>query len=452
MNPRSIALAAIAAFAAVPVASAGAAAPWGPPQTLSSHVTNVARSPSVLATGAGDTIVPFSVGFDIPAGVGTSVFNLAIARRPAGQPSFAPRVRTTTRFGVTRVLAYSQSRIIVVSQGAGAVWSLRVRFGSAGGAPGAVRHVSAGENVLRFSAAANARGDAVIAFVAQRPPTRVRSSRQVVMVVRRSAGRPFGRPQTIVGRGRALAVATAIDAAGDIVVAYQASGRVRTRSRPTGRGWHPVDDIGPSVSGVAQLRLAVGPRGRAVLAVFEQLLTEGGDNGPARVLAAVREPGRRFGFPQLIDSFPERFPGSEPGVAEVALDGRGALLAWTGRVGGGLGVRVATLDGRRFGPPREVSPAGQQLDGLAVGEGGRATVVWSPLSSDPPAPSAVIGAAVRAPGAAAFGPPELVSGIETRAEEAAVGYAPRSAAPTVAWVAATGASTSGVRVATRATP
>ena len=455
MHPRSLPLAAVtfAALATTPVAAAGAASPWGPPQTLSSAVTNVARSPSVLATGAGDTIVPFSVGFAIPAAAGTSVFDLAIARRPAGAAAFGPRVRTTTRFGVTRVLAYGQSRVIVVSQGGDAPSNLRVRFGSADGTLGPVQRVSGGENVLRFAAAANARGDTVIAFISQRPPTRSRPSRQIVMVVRRSAGKPFGTPQTIVGRGRAVAVATAINASGDIAVAYAASGRVRTRSRPAGARWQPVDDIGPSVASVAQLRLALGPRGRAVLAVFEQLLTEGGDNGPGRVLAAVREAGHRFGSAQLVDSFPERYPGFEPGVAEVALDGpRGALLAWTGRVGTGFGVRVATLDGTRFGPRRDVSPAGQQLDGLAVGDGGRATVVWTPLPGDPPAPGAVVGAAVRAPGASAFGPPELVSGVETRAEEAAVGYAPSSAAPTVAWVAGTGAATSAVRVATRATP
>jgi hypothetical protein len=136
----------------------------------------------------------------------------------------------------------------------------------------------------------------------------------------------------------------------------------------------------------------------------------------------------------------------------VALDRDGALLAWTGRVGTGFGVRVASLVGTRFGAPVDVSPPDQQVTGLAVGDGGRATVVWSPIAADPQPLTATIGAAVRAPGAAAFGPPELVSGIEASAQHAAVGYAPSDGPPTIAWVATKNTTVPALRVSTRATP
>jgi YD repeat-containing protein len=446
---RRVPLFLVAALAAAPVSAAHAAAPWSAPQALTDAATAVSRAPAVLSSPGAGTIVAFGVGAQQAPG------NLALARRPLGAPLFAaPRI-TTTHSDATRVLSYGRSRIVVVSQGASLRPGLHVRFGSAFGSLGAPRTVSAKENVLRFSAAANARGDVVVAFVALRPAPRPGASqRRVVVVARRAAGRPFARPETIVGRGQVNDVATAISAGGDIVVAYDQQGRVQTRSRPAGRSWQPVDEVDPRAVKGARLRIALGARGRAVLAIFEQALSEGGDNGPAKIVAAVRRPGHHFGSPQLLESFPERFPDffGTPASAEVALDGDGALLAWTGRVGGDFGVRVASLAGSRFGAPVDVSPPGQQLGGVAVGDGGRATVVWSQIATDPAPPTATIGAAVRAPGAAAFGPPELVSDVEASARQAAVAYAPGSGPPTVAWVAATGPLGTGVKVATRATP
>jgi hypothetical protein len=447
---RTLACAALAATLA-PVAAAGAATPWGTPQTLTDTASNATRGPSVVASPAAGTIVAF--GLQAPGVQGPS--NLALARRPVAAALFAAAQNTTTTSDAVRVLAYASSRIVVVSQ-SGAIRSrLRVRFGSAFGSLGASRTVSGSDSVLRWSAAANARGDVVIAFVALRPPPRRGGSqRRAVVVVRRAAGHAFGRPQTIVGRGQASSVATAINDAGDVVVAYDQHGRVQARSRRAGGAWQAPDVINPRGVTGAQLRVALGAGGRAVLAIFEQALSEGGDNGPANVIAAVRRPGHHFGSPQLLESFPQRFPDffGTPGSAEVALDGDGALLAWTGRLGGDFGVRVATLTGMRFGAPRDVSPPGCQLNGLAVGAGGRATVVWSPVATDPEPPTATIGAAVRAPGATQFGPPELVSDVERSARQAAVGYAPDSGLPTVAWVAGAAASSTGVRVATRATP
>jgi hypothetical protein len=444
-----LALLLVAALAATPATAARAQSPWSAPQTLTDAATTVTQAPSVLSSPGAGTIVAFGVG----ARPGPA--SLALARRPPASQLFGAPLVTTTRSDATRVLTYASSRIVVVSQSAGLRPSLRVRFGSARGSLGAPRTVSGNENVLRWSAAVDARGDVAIAFVALRPAPRAGGSqRRVVVVARRAAGHAFAKPETIVGRGQANNVAAAIDAGGGVFVAYEQQGRVRTRSRPAGRAWQPVDEVVPQAVKGAQLRVALGAGGRAVLAIFEQALTEGGDNGPARIVAAVRRPGHHFGTAQLLESFPERFPDffGTPASAEVALDGDGALLAWTGRVGGGFGVRVATLAGSRFGAPVDVSPSGQQLDGLAVADGGHATVAWSPVATDPAPPTATIGAAVRAPGAAAFGAPELVSDVEASARRAAVGYAPGSGLPTIAWLAATGPSSTGVRVATRATP
>ncbi|MEY2512893.1 MAG: hypothetical protein QOJ89_251 [bacterium] len=441
MRHRSVVLSS-ALLALVPAASAHGAAPWSAPQTLTDAATRVAGAPAVLWSPGAGTIVPFGIQAAAPP----SPSNLALARRPVAAPVFGAPSVTTTRSDATRVMTYGTSRVVVVSQGA---TQLRARFGSAFGRLGPSRVVSGSSDVLRYSAAANDRGDVVIAFIAQH-----RSLLQDVVVVRRRAGHGFGAPEAIVGHGRVHQLATAINAAGDIVVAYDRQGRVLARGRPARGSWQPADDVAATAASNPHLRVALGSGGRAVIGIFEQALSEGGDNGPANVIAAVRRPGHRFGAPQLLESFAERFPDffGTPGSAEVAVDGDGALVAWTGRVGGSFGVRVAALTGSRFGAPLSASPAGQQLDALAVGDGGRATVVWSQVATDPAPPTATIGAAVRASRSTAFGPPELVSGVEAGARQAAVGYAPHSGPATVAWLASTGPSSTGVRVATRATP
>jgi hypothetical protein len=450
--PRRPLIAALAVLTCTPVTSAHAAPPWSAPQTLTGAASPVSGGPAVLSLPAAGTIVAFGV---TSGAQGEAPGMLALARRGVGSPSFGATRFTTVDSG--RVLSYGRSRLAVVSTSRSSARSrLHVRFGSTFTGIGPPHTVSGNENVLRYSAAANARGDVVIAFVALRPPPRAGggSQRRAVVVVRRSAGHGFGRPQTIVGRGQVNSVATAINAAGDIVVVYDQQGRVQARSRPAGGGWGAIDDVNPAGVKAAQLRVALGAGGRAVLGIFEQALSEGGDNGPARIIAAVRRPGHRFGSPQTLETYPQRFPDffGTPGSVEVALDRDGGLLAWTGRVGGGFGVRAASLEGSRFGAPVDVSPSGQQLNGVAVGDGGRATIVWGPVAEDPQPPTATIGAAVRAPGATAFGPPELVSGVEGVARQAAVGYAPASGPPTIAWLAGSTTVTTGVRVATRATP
>ena len=101
---------------------------------------------------------------------------------------------------------------------------------------------------------------------------------------------------------------------------------------------------------------------------------------------------------------------------------------------------------RRSTPPRRPRarrPAATVASRSATG---------SQVATDPAPATATIGAAVRASSTAAFGPPELVSGVEAGARQATVAYAPQSGPPTVAWLASTGPSRTGVRVATRATP
>src|SRR4051812_28319978 len=186
-------------LALVLLAPAAASAQWQPPTSLTGDATFAFR-PQVLFAARGDKIVAH--GAD-----GRFRWSRTLPGRDA---PFYGRITTTTDVGA-QLLTYGSERVLLVSQTQRGIPSqLRARFGSVGGGVGRVRTLAPGHDVLRYEAAVNARGDAVVAYIRI-----VRGARNVIRkrqigVVRRPAGGSFGRPEIIAGRGGPLSVAAAV--------------------------------------------------------------------------------------------------------------------------------------------------------------------------------------------------------------------------------------------------
>jgi hypothetical protein len=273
---------------------------------------------------------------------------------------------------------------------------LRVAFLRPGGAFGRSQRVVERPGIASPVVAGNARGNLALAWFEDRG---ARNDHVYVALQRR--GRPVGRPLRLA-TGRVRSVSVALGARGDVLVAWDARGTIRTRLRRSGRrSFGRAETLRSDPAFSAKLRTAVAASGRAVVAWTAQRQTEGGERGPGYYEAALRPAGaRRFGRAQRL----ERIGAGRPvGSLDLELAGAGrAVVAWTsGR------VRVAeTGADERFGAPRDLSAPGAGLaefgtvDVLASSTGWR-LVTWT--AAGPRVQAAV------APVGAGFGPPEDVA-------------------------------------------
>ena len=389
-------------------ATAAAAAPWSAPQDLSRPHTFIDDvSIAFVPSGAG------LIGWRLQDGVGAGARGgEAVAARSAsgavGPARSAPRGRSGD------IVLYGRSRAAValvrpVGSNRDPRSELRVAFGSAGGAFGKSRRVVRHPRIAPPSFAGNARGDLALAWFEDHPGATDR-----VEVALRRAGGSFGAPLRLA-TGRVRSVSVAVGPRGDVLVAWDARGKIRTRLRRAGRSFGPTETLRSSPTFSAVLRTAVASSGRAYVAWAAQLATEGGDSGPAYYEAAVRPAGAaRFRPAQLLERLaPER----RVGPLDLALTGHGnAVVAWTGER-----VRAAQTDASgRFGAPVDLSSPGALLTDVAAAPDGARVAVWTAGS--------LVQAAYAAPGAP-FGPPEDVA-----AGEAARAAFPRAGAqPVLVW-------------------
>jgi hypothetical protein len=191
-----------------------------------------------------------------------------------------------------------------------------------------------------------------------------------VYIAFRPKGKPFT-PPILQATDRVRSVSIAVSPRGDLLLAYDARGVVKTRFKPASAPlFRRVETISSEPTFFARLRTAVTGNGRAYVAWAAQWLTEGGERGEGFYQAAVKPAGSgRFRSAQLL----ERRPASERvgGLDLVVDDSKRATVAW-----GATTVRAAVTDVRAlFGPPQEIAP-GTQV-GLASAPDGRRLVAWT---------------------------------------------------------------------------
>jgi hypothetical protein len=425
--PCRILLLAVCCLAAVPTA-ARAAAPWSAPQDVSAPHLFV-FDPAIAFAGDGTALATWrwQDGIREEARGGE-----AAAARAPGSAAFGAERRLSPAGRVGKPVMYGRSRAVLglvrpLGSNRDPRSQLRVAFGRADGSFGASQLIVARPRIAPPRLAGNARGDLAFAWFEDRG-----TSNDRVYVSLRRAGGSFGSP-VLLAQDRVRSVSVAVGPRGDVLVAWDARGVVRTRLRAAGRAvFGPVDTIRSEDAFFAGLRTALTANGRGYVAWGAQLRTEGGDTGPVFFEAAVRPAGgSRFRAAQLLDRLgAER--AANPLELAIAGGGSAAVVAWTGYDGSTNRVRVAETDAAgRFGGALDVSAPGTDavLSDLAAGAAGQRLAVWTATGAGQ---RRQVQAAFAAAGAA-FGSAERVSADE-EADSGSAAFDPQTGVATILWV------------------
>lgn len=334
-----------------------------------------------------------------------------VVRRGFETSDFTRRREQASALG--QITAYGRDRLVAL---VGAEDRVAVAFGRSDGRFGAPRTVAFGRDLRSTTVAANARGDIAVAWFDDRG-----TANDEVRVAVRRPGRRFGRP-VLLARGRIRSASVAVGQRGQVLVAWDARGTVRTRVLG-----ERTRTIRSEDAYFARLRTLITPSGRMLVGWTAQFLSEGGGTGPRFTQVAVRPAGRRsFRKAQLL-ARDDTFIEGEAGALRLAVDTRGvAIAAWTSS--GGVQAATAGADGF-FGPVQTIAPAGDVGD-LATGPKGDALLVWDE-GFDPPDGTGDLFASYRPPGGV-FGPPEPIS-VGRDAHQPAAAFDAVSGRPTVIW-------------------
>jgi hypothetical protein len=345
--------------------------------------------------------------------------------RRVGLVRATPNVRPGTSVAGLEAYGRRAALLALLRPGAGdrPADRLGVRFGITAGRFGPLRTIRrlGVHRIGGASLAVNARGDAALAWWEDRG---VRTDR--VYVALRRAGHGFGKPRRLT-TGRIRSVAAAVGPSGDVLVAWDARGTLRTRFKPRTRdGFRATETIRSHDAFFADLHPVVTAGGRAVLAWSAQFASEGGGRGPVYIQAAVRPSGAtRFRRAALLETMPANAEAGLGRPIDAVVDSTGrVVIAWSGggTTPGERRVRVARdePDGS-IGPAQDVSAPGTVaiLSDLAAGRDGRLVAVWDGGTEDP---ASVVRAAVADGAGAPFGPPEDVSPIGENARFARAAF------------------------------
>jgi hypothetical protein len=406
-------LAAVLLSLALPVAAA-ADPPWTAPQNVSSP--SIFGGPLLGAIAGGDGR---ALAFWNAQDTTEPVQRWRVASRAPGAAAFGPQQSApadlfdVVAYGSSRTLAGFQRQLGPPEEGR---TKLQVRFGRTTGTFGHATTVADDAFLLRPAIAANANGDAALAWFADRGTTTDR-----VYVSLRRAGGSFGHPIRL-GEGRIRSVDVAVGPEGQVLVAWDARGTIRTRFRRSmTTPFDSTETIRSEETFFAQLHTAVGGSGRGYVAWSAKFMSEGGAQHDVFYEVAVRPSGKRFRDATLLERQPRT---RQQAPIAIALSGRDATVAWSGFDGTNGRVRVASTDSAgRFGPAQDVSPAGADavVSDLKIAAGQRvvlwdnggfsANQVFAALANPTPPPSP-------------FGPAEAVSPAQLARAGAVVPAAP----------------------------
>jgi hypothetical protein len=181
----------------------------------------------------------------------------------------------------------------------------------------------------------------------------------------------LSRPRLIpIGRGRLSSLTVAMDYRGDVLVAWQQDGVVRSVLVHASGPADPVRRLGPAAAD-PQLRALATDAGGGVVAWS----TAAGARA-TRVYLARAGPEA----PELLAAYADAGGlGHAPGaLGLVRLSTENALVAWTAATGGRYVVRAAAVGaaGRRAGRVVSARASSAVLAGLAPGPAGEAIALW----------------------------------------------------------------------------
>jgi hypothetical protein len=400
---------------ALPVAAA-ADPPWSPPQNVSSPSTFPGPLLGAIAGGDGRALAFWNAQDT----TGQPVLRWRVASRAPGAATFglqqsAPAdLVDVVPYGSTRTLGAFQ---VQVGPPETPRTRIQVRFGRTTGSFGSARTIAdAPFRLLSTSVSANTRGDAAVAWFADRGT----SNDRVFVSIRRADG-SFSSPIQLT-EGRIRSVDVAVGPEGQVLVAWDARGTIRTRFRRSmTTPFGSTETLRSEETFFAQRHTAVGGSGRAYVAWSAKFISEGGAQHDVFYEVAVRPSGQRFRDATLL----ERQPASRPQEPiALAVIGRDATVAWSGFDGTNARVRTASTDSAgRFGPAQDVSPPGTDavVSDLKIAAGQRVVLwdnggfeanrVFAALANPTPPPSA-------------FGPPQAVSPAQEARAGAVVPAAP----------------------------
>lgn len=317
MTSRLTCLAAIAAAGLAAPVAARAAAPWTPPEVVT---TQPSRAPQ-LAFGTGST------------GVATVGFGAAVTRiapLPVGSAApVGPRTVGTVQDGP---LPYAATRTLSLRRrptDAADRFTLGYSFGRTDGAVGAfrtLRTVRLRPNEAELAVSPN--GNAIIAFAEDRG-----GATRLWLATRRAGASRFATARVVRGSGSARSVAVSVNDRGTWVLAYALSSSkdraVEARIGTTAGRTGAVQKLGDEI-GVAALAAVVAPSGRTTVAWTTH---DGGEeqNEPTQLRTNVAPAGRStFAGQTVLDRAAPGALATEPSPPSLAAAPDGtAIVGYT---------------------------------------------------------------------------------------------------------------------------
>ena len=300
-------------------------------------------------------------------------FTALDVRTPGGGWTRAPNLSGIT-WGNAQIHLYGSDRALLVAGQVSSLgrfnrarWRLVQAYGRSNGSFGSLRTLAERVSLGTLATAADARGDALVAWQDEAGVTKLRE---------RPAGGAFGPTRTLRPGGTRTA---AMNLRGDRVLAWWSRGGVYARVRRHGEAWGParLAAKAPNITN-AHVRAAVTAGGRVVLA------WESADVGEDRPIIL------RAGVAQLVNGrwrahALERSTHATVGLPETSptqpiVDSAGRVyVAWTGTAGGGLAVKLARVvaAGPRAATVLSAGVPGAALNDVAAGPGGALLVAWS---------------------------------------------------------------------------
>jgi len=421
--------------------SALAAAPWSAPAAVPGSQSTFDGFADVLLTRTRGGALTYNIGQSIPsAGLARSVLGPGFAPQagaqwPGAEAAFdsqfgsfsaADRLIYAGTNGATRAM-------IATATGPNADWQTSLRGPTTSGA--------------RTATGAAPHGGAAAVFGTFQP------GGGFVYLVRQPGTQGLGPTLRLSSRGSIRSVAVGVNQAGDVLAAWDRSGKLEARFWiNSSKHLTPVQELG-TTDDASHLSVALGEGRRAIVAWVDQRVSEGGA-AAGKVMATARSESRGFIAPKQLDTY---------GVNQIA-GGIGIKAAYTGGSGMGLiafsgdtAVRAARVNGREIGSPQDLAPVAADdtgefgLGDLATSpDSDRAVVTWVA----PAGGQEQVQAAVWPEGGNAFGPVENVSGTDRSVSRPSAAFDYGTDTIVLAWTAAQipGGAPNEVDVVTQAAP